>query len=255
MNRRLRAELAALGLAWQFLTRVPLPVAVAPSRRRMARSLRYLPAAGAAVGIVAAAVLLAAGIVLPAVPAVLISTAAAAALTGALHEDGLADTLDGLGGADKPRALQIMRDSRIGSFGAVGLGLTLALKVAALAALPALVAAAALVAGHAASRLSAVVVIATGRYLRPKGTARFTERGVGRAGLAIAMGTGLAALVLPGLAAGAGAVLAGVAGLALGHLLARALFERRLGGYTGDCLGATQQLSEAGFYLGVLAWL
>jgi adenosylcobinamide-GDP ribazoletransferase len=255
MNGRLRGELAALALAWQFLTRVPLPVAVAPSRQRLARSLRYLPAAGAVIGVAAAAVLLAAGVLLPAVVAVLVSTAATVALTGALHEDGLADTLDGLGGADRARALAIMRDSRIGSFGAVGLGLTLALKVAALAALPALVAAAALVAGHAASRLSAIVVVATSRYLRPEGTGRFTRRGVGRAGLAVAGGTGLAALLVPGLAAGAGAVLAGVAGLALGHLAARALFERRLGGYTGDCLGATQQLSEAGFYLGLLAWL
>ena len=56
-------------------------------------------------------------------------------------------------------------------------------------------------------------------------------------------------------AIGPGAVVTGALGLAAGHLLARALFERRLGGYTGDTLGATQQLSEVGFYLGVLAWL
>jgi adenosylcobinamide-GDP ribazoletransferase len=199
-------------------------------------------------------VLLAAGAVLPEAPAVLLSMAATAALTGAFHEDGLADTLDGIGGADRARALEIMRDSRIGTFGTVGLGLTLALKAAALVAMPAWIAAAALVAAHAASRLSALIVVATGQYLRPEGTGGFTADGLGTGDLLVGGGTGLLCLGLLGAAAGTGAAVAGLGGLAAGHLIARAVFERRLGGYTGDCLGATQQLSEAGLYLGVLAW-
>jgi adenosylcobinamide-GDP ribazoletransferase len=129
-----------------------------------------------------------------------------------------------------------------------------ALKVAALAAMPLALAGAALVAGHAASRLSCVVIVATSRYLRPDGTAAFAAGGPGGRGLVVAgvtAGLGIAALLPAG---GAGAVAAGAAGLAVGHLLARGLFERRLGGYTGDCLGATQQLGEVGLYLGVLAW-
>jgi adenosylcobinamide-GDP ribazoletransferase len=198
-------------------------------------------------------VLLAAGTVLPAGPAVLLAIAATSALTGALHEDGLADTFDGVAGGTRERALAIMRDSRIGVYGALALGLTLALKATALAAMPAGLAAAALVAGHAASRLSCLVVVATSRYARDAGTAGFAAAGVG--GLAVAVATGALSLAGVLVLAGGGGAVAGVAGLVAGHLLARAAFERRLGGYTGDCLGATQQLSEAGLYLGVVAWL
>jgi adenosylcobinamide-GDP ribazoletransferase len=246
-----RDEAAAFLLALGFLTRLPVPAPAAPGG--MAAALRYLPAAGALVGAAGALVLLAAGALLPPAPAALLAIAATCALTGALHEDGLADTFDGLAGGSRERALAIMRDSRIGVFGALALGLVLALKATALAAMPAGLAAAALVAGHAVSRLSCLIVVATSRYARAAGTAGFAAAGVD--GLPFAAATGALSLAGVLLLAGSGAALAGVAGLAVGHLLARAAFERRLGGYTGDCLGATQQLSEVGFYLGVLAWL
>ena len=157
-----------------------------------------------------------------------------------------------MGGATPARALEIMRDSRIGTYGLLALGLTLALKATALAAMPAGLAAAALIAAHALSRLSCVLVIATSRYLRPAGTGGFTAAGLGRRSLALATATAaLCLLVLPG----PGLALAAVIGLAAGHLIARLSFERRLGGYTGDCLGATQQLTEAAIYLALLAWL
>jgi adenosylcobinamide-GDP ribazoletransferase len=253
MSPRLNDEAAALLLAVQFLTRLPTgDPGFTPAR--MAASPRYYPLVGALVGALGALVLLAAGAALPWPVAVLASTAATVALTGALHEDGLADTFDGLGGATRERSLAIMRDSRLGSFGALALGLTLAAKVAALAALPAALAAAALVAGHGASRLSSVAVVATSRYLRPAGAAGFTAEGIGAGGLALAAATG--GLCLLGLAAVAGLAAAGAAlGLVAGHALARVSFERRLRGYTGDCLGAVQQLSELGLYLGLVAWL
>ena len=248
---RVRAEAAALLLALGFLTRLPLP---APPGD-MAAALRYLPAAGALIGAAAAAVLAAAAAVLPMAPAVLLSIAATCLLTGALHEDGLADTFDAIGAGSRERALEIMRDSRIGTFGALALGLVLALKATALAAMPLGLAAAALVAGHAASRFSCLVVIATSRYARATGTAGFAAPGPGPGGLAVAAATAAAALLGLLLLAGPGATLAAALGLAAGHLAARAAFERRLGGYTGDCLGATQQLSEAGLYLAIVAWL
>jgi adenosylcobinamide-GDP ribazoletransferase len=246
----------ALALAAQFLTRAPLPVTVRPTQVRLRAAMAYLPLVGALIGAIAAVTLLIVAQVLPVVTAVLASVAATCVLTGALHEDGLADTLDGAGGgADAERALAIMRDSRIGVFGALGLGLVLAVKVSALAAMPLSLAAAALVAGHAASRASCVVIIATSRYVRPAGAAGFTAQGLGADGLALALATGCVVMlaVLP--FAGFGALGTAAAGLVVGHLLARRVFEARLGGYTGDCLGATQQLSEVGFYLGVLAWL
>jgi adenosylcobinamide-GDP ribazoletransferase len=255
MNARAREEAAALALALQFLTRLPLPRSPSFTPARMSASLRYYPAVGALVGGVGAAVLLLAAQALPLAVSVLLSLTATLALTGALHEDGLADTFDGLGGRTRERSLEIMRDSRIGSYGVLALGLVLAGKVAALLAMPVGLAAAALVAGHAASRLSAVILIATSRYLRPTGTGGFTAAGIGATGLAVATATGLVCLL--GLLAwqGAGAALAATAGLAAGHVLARLVFERRLGGFTGDCLGAAQQLSELGLYLGLLAWI
>jgi adenosylcobinamide-GDP ribazoletransferase len=248
MTARARAEAAAFLAAVGFLTRLP-----APASSDMAAALRYLPAAGALVGAGGAAVLVAAAAVLPIAPAVLLSIAATCLLTGALHEDGLADTFDALGAASRERALDIMRDSRIGAHGALALGLVIALKATALAALPLGLAAAALVAGHAASRFSCVVVIATSRYARPAGAAGFTAAGPGSGGLAVAAAAAAATLLLL-IPAGLGAALSALLGLAAGHLAARAAIEQRIGGYTGDTLGATQQLGEAGLYLGVLAW-
>jgi adenosylcobinamide-GDP ribazoletransferase len=247
-----RAEAAGFLRALGFLTRLPMPAGAAGD---MAAALRWLPAAGAVIGGVAAAALALAATVLPVVPAVLVSIAATCLLTGALHEDGLADTFDALGAGSRERALEIMRDSRIGAHGALALGLVLALKASALMAMPLGLAAAALVAGHAASRFSCLVVIATSRYARATGTAGFAAPGIGAGGLAVAAATAAVALTLLVPVAGAGAALAALLGLAAGHLAARAAFERRIGGYTGDCLGATQQLGEAGLYLGVAAWL
>ena len=249
-----RDEAAAFVHAVGFLTRLPVPALPVPPGG-MAAALRYLPAVGALVGAIAAGVLLAAGTVQPPVPAVLLSTAATALVTGALHEDGLADTFDGAGATTRTRALEVMRDSRIGVFGALALGLVLALKVSALAALGPGVAAAALVAGHAASRFSALAVTASSRYARSSGTAGFAADGPGRLGLAVAAGAAVVCLGPLAAVGGSGVTLAAVAGLGLGHVAARAIFERRLGGYTGDSLGATQQIGEAAFYLGIVAWL
>ena len=255
MSGRVRDEVAAVLLAWQFLTRVPLPRAPAYTPARMAAAPRWFPAVGAVIGVAGACVLVAAASVLPMAVAVLLSTAATVALTGALHEDGLADTCDGMGAATRERALEVMRDSRLGTFGAVGLGLTLATKVAALAAMPAGLAAAAL---DRRARREPAVEPRGGRDAAPT-CARPARAGSRRRGSARAVWRWprrRRSWRWAGLCGAAGGLaLASAAGLAAGHLLARGLFERRLGGYTGDCLGAVQQLSEVGLYLGVLAWL
>lgn len=252
----LRDEGAAFLLAVQFLTRLPVPGSTLWSPDRMAAMPRWMPAVGMLIGLLTGLAYLAAVQVFAPLLAALLSTALSLMLTGALHEDGLADTCDGLGGgATRDRALEIMRDSRIGTYGAAALGMMLGAKVLALGSLPVAVVLPALVAAHAASRASAVVVIATSAYVRDQG-----------AGRALAGGTSCRALVLPlGIAALACLPLlwavpamglsCAVAGLVLGHLLVRRWFERRLGGHTGDCLGAVQQCSEIGFLLGLLAWL
>lgn len=247
---------ATLLLAVQFLTRLPMPTDPGYTPARFAAMPRYIPAVGLLVGAGVAVVHIAASRVFDPILAALLSTAAGLLLTGCLHEDGFADTCDGLGGGrTRAAALGIMRDSRLGTYGAVGLGIMLAGKVLTLGAMPVDVAAVALIAGHTASRASLVLVIATSTYARNEGAGKPVAGGVRGLDLGLALGTGMLAvgLLLP--VAGALASGAGLAGLSLGHLAMRARFERRLGGYTGDCLGAVQQTSEIGLYLGVLACL
>ncbi|MEM9058022.1 MAG: adenosylcobinamide-GDP ribazoletransferase [Pseudomonadota bacterium] len=254
MRRLARNELAVFALAVQFLTRFPVPAGNAYTPARLAAAPRYYPLVGALVGAACSAVFfLAAGALTPPV-AVLLAIATGLLLTGAFHEDGLADTFDGLGASERARALEVMRDSRIGTFGALALGIVLATKVAALLGLPPTHAVAALIVAHGVSRLSAVLVIATSRYVRDDGTGKPTADGIGVGGLAIAIVTG--GLLLAGLALqlGAAAAFYAAGGALAGHVAMRALFERRLGGYTGDTLGAVQQFTELGVYLGLLLW-
>jgi adenosylcobinamide-GDP ribazoletransferase len=255
MSPLLADEAAAFGLAVRFLTRLPLGGG-GYTPERMAAATGYLPVVGVLIGLFAAAVFLAAARLFPPTVAVILAIAATCLLTGALHEDGLADTADGLGGGATPeRALEIMRDSRIGAYGALALGLTLALRIAALAAMPAAAAAAALIAANGAGRASAVLVVAGSRYARPAGAGDFTAGGVGRSVLAVTLVTTALCLGLVGIAAGWGPAAGATLGLVLAHAASRVACERRLGGYTGDTLGATEQLGETGLVLGMLACL
>ena len=266
---RARAELSAFGLAMRLLTRWPLlprradPVAdpgsatAAPTAAQSAATVLYYPLAGTLVGAFAGIVFCLAHLVFPVALAVVLATAATLLATGALHEDGFADTCDGLGGgATRERALEIMRDPRLGTYGAAGLGLVLAAKVLALVATPVEVIPWLLVAGHAASRASMALALASGTYARTAGVAAPLAEGSpagGRIAFAILLGLAVSGTLL--VEASPVALLAGLGGLALGHLLMRRAYERKLGGFTGDCLGAVQQASELGMYLGVLAAL
>lgn len=264
-------EARLLAVALQFLTRVPLP---APLARRMGwdprwlnASARHFPAVGLGVGAVGAGVLVAAAALWPLPLAVGLSMVATLVLTGAFHEDGLADCVDGLGGAvDRARALAIMKDSRIGSYGALALLAVLGLKAAALSALPLGWAAASLCVGHTLSRTVAVGLIRMLPYAGDpdRSKAKPLARRVSTAGLAVACGWS-ALVLLAGVAVHAGDAphavpdarawaAALVAALATGAACAR-WFHRRLGGITGDTLGAAQQLSELAVHLAVLAML
>lgn len=234
--------------AVQFLTRCPVPASVGHSPAQLDRATRYFPLVGACVGAWGAVVFVVANAGLPAPVAAVLSVAATVLATGAFHEDGLADTCDGLfGGWTRDDALRIMKDSRIGSFGAAGLGLVLGLKVAALAGLAA---PAAIVAAHACSRFMAVCVIGALPYVRESeqgAKAKPVAGGVGRTELAVAALCGLLPLLLLGWRAVPALLAAGVVTSVLALW-----FRRRLGGYTGDCLGATQQVAEAAVLLAVL---
>ncbi|MCU0773245.1 MAG: adenosylcobinamide-GDP ribazoletransferase [Ideonella sp.] len=269
---RARHELRLWFIALQFLTRVPVPRWVGYEPVWLQDSARHFAGVGLVVGGFGAAVLLASAALWPAPVAVLLSMAATAWLTGAFHEDGLADTCDGLGGSvSRERALEIMKDSRLGSYGALGLGLTLAVKAAALVGLAQAspwVAAAALVAGHAVSRTGSVALL---RWLPYAGDpehakAKPLAQRIGSAGLGVsvlwtcgAMATSVlvaGAVLGPSVAQAAGSAwLVGAAAAAAAAVVCARWLRRRLGGVTGDTLGATQQWAETAFYLGSLAAL
>lgn len=251
---RLSEEIRIAGLALQFLTRLPVPDP-GWSADRMAATPRWYPAVGAMIGGAAGVVFWGAGLFWPPVIAAILATVAGVLITGGMHEDGLADTADGLGGGStRERALEIMRDSRIGAYGALALILILLAKIGALAAMPA-VALWVLIAAHSMSRFSTVWAMVRLEYARTDGAARPVAGGIGPGGIAFAAATTIGALVPLWIVLGASGVLAAVVGCMIGHVVMRWWFQRRLGGYTGDTLGAVQQASEIGVYLGVLAWL
>lgn len=252
----MKNETAQFILALQFLTRLPLGSSDHYTPERMAASVKYYPLVGVIIGVLSAASYWVAQFALPHALSVMAAVAIGLLFTGAFHEDGLADTFDGIGGGQsREDALVIMKDSRLGVYGTLALVMALGLKAGALISLPSQLVVGAFIAGHAASRFSAVLVIATSRYVRAEGTGKPVADGLSGRGLAIAglMVIGLG-LLWCWLSAPMALVWGGI-GLAAGHILMRLFFERKLGGYTGDTLGAVQQASEIGFYLGLAAWL
>lgn len=230
-----------LWLAAGFLTRLPVPQ-IEGTGADLAQASWAFPLIGVVVGAAGGAVFaISDHLGLPLLACGLLAIAATMLITGALHEDGLADSADGLGGRDAAAALAIMRDSRIGSFGVLALILSVGLRGAALAGIadrPLVFQA--LIAAHAVSRgLLPVVMLwfdparvdglgaSAGRPTPPVATAAAAIAFI-LALLALGIGRGLAAFLLAGAAA--------IAVAALAH--------RRLGGYTGDILGAAQQTGE-----------
>jgi adenosylcobinamide-GDP ribazoletransferase len=262
MSRFLRHYLLAL----QFFTRVPvtgrLAAWVGYSPAMLRASAAHFPGVGWLVGLWVALVFTALLWALPGVGAApwvaaLGATVAGVLMTGAFHEDGLADLADGLGGsAERARALEIMKDSRIGSFGAIALVLALLCKVALLALLAQidpLHAVAALFLAQVVSRAAPLPIIFTLPHVGEVAGSKSKPLADGLAPAALLAGLlwmALALLLVVALMPGM-AWWAGVLGAALGAAWVGRLLWRRLRGFTGDGLGATQQVAELLFYLGV----
>ncbi|MEM1151488.1 MAG: adenosylcobinamide-GDP ribazoletransferase [Pseudomonadota bacterium] len=252
----MRDEGASFLLAIQFLTRVPVGSDRLYTPKRLAASVRYYPLVGVLIGCVSAAMFLASSLVVPQTVAILLAIATGLLVTGAFHEDGLADTFDGVGGGlTREKALEIMKDSRLGTYGTLALVTALALKASAFVAMSPSLIPAALVAGHGLSRVSSILVIATSRYVRDEGTGKPVAGGLSPISLVVALLTGGVIIAGWTVLQTPFALALALGGLLLGHLLMRLFFEPKLGGYTGDTLGAVQQASEVGFYLGLLIWL
>ncbi len=250
---RLPPPLRGLRAAFVFLTRIPVGgFPYRPDDFRWAAA--YFPAVGACVGALAGLV---ASLARPAgpLPAALLALGASMLLTGAFHEDGLADTADALGGAfDRPKLFAILKDSRVGSFGAAALFVVLALRAALLARLVDDAVVVSALAG-ALARTPPVVMMVTLPYVT--GDAQSRSRQLTRGGpLQALVALAFAALALAGAArwgASPARLLALVAALAGTSALCAYRFVTRAGGLTGDFLGATEQLGECVVGL-ALAW-
>ncbi|MGI9413510.1 MAG: adenosylcobinamide-GDP ribazoletransferase [Hyphomicrobiales bacterium] len=248
MPDHLRQWWADLKHSLGFLTRLPVGHG-APAPRPAA--MRAYPLAGAVVGLCGGVLYLCADAAnLPAGLAALLAVAAMVAVTGALHEDGVADTADGFGGGwDRERKLEIMRDSRIGSFGVIALVLVLGIKVFAIAALagrsgdPAMPLYA-LIGSAALSRAMSVWLLRLLPPARADGLSadagRPSPRVVTQALIAGAVVAGLPVLLTLGLMA----LLIAAAAAALGLWLVKRLAQKQIQGQTGDVAGACQQVSE-----------
>jgi adenosylcobinamide-GDP ribazoletransferase len=274
-------------LSLQFFTRVPVTGRLAEwvgfSPAMLRASAAHLPGVGWLVGGIVALLSAALLALLPASPfaplvAAVLGTVAGVFITGAFHEDGLADVADGLGGTlDRRRALEIMKDSRVGAFGAIAVVLALLVKVSLLALLGALsgtLMCVALFSAHVVSRTWPLLTIrllphvgdVAGSKSKPLAdqisgaalVAAFIWCFMALALVVIAQ-TAIGFVAIPGflgsakglaLVLGSGLLLSGWAWAWMARW-----FARRLQGFTGDCLGATQQVCEIAFYLGLaLAW-
>ncbi|MDP1953833.1 MAG: adenosylcobinamide-GDP ribazoletransferase [Polaromonas sp.] len=273
-------------LAVQFFTRIPVTgrlaawVGYSPAMLRACAA--HFPGIGWLVGAVAAGVYCLLLALLPTtgfapMVAAVLSTVATVLLTGGFHEDGLADVTDGLGGSsDRDRALDIMKDSRVGAFGAMALVLALLAKVALLGLLGSAestltgaedapadlpfdgwLVATALFAAHVVSRTLPLLLIrvlphvgdAAGSKSKPLAD-QITSPSLGAAFLWCFVALALASYALPAMNLVAACSFSVMALLWMGRL-----FTRRLQGFTGDCLGATQQVCEIAFYLGLAVTL
>jgi adenosylcobinamide-GDP ribazoletransferase len=238
-----RDHVADVKLGVLFCTRLPLPHAGAIAGADVARASWAFPIAGTLVACVGALVYATAvRLRLPPTIAAALALAATVLVTGALHEDGLADTADGFGGGgDAVHKLEIMRDSRIGSYGAAALTLSLILRWSALAAIAEpLAVTLALVAAHASARAPLSMFMRRVPHARGDGLAADAGRPPPRSvNVAVLLGVIALAITLGPIGALIGVLLLAASGV----LMAR-LSMRQIGGQTGDVIGALEQINE-----------
>ena len=233
-------------IAVQFLTRLPVPQSLNSSEADIGKASAFFPLVGVIVGGGAAVVFVGLERILPLPASVLGAVIFAAFLTNGFHEDGLADTFDGFGGGwTKDRVLEIMRDSRIGTYGTLALIFAVLGKLSFLSALPSGQIWRWLIVAHIAARWAILPLCALLPYARAEGQGKLVAKQVGV--LEILIGTvtlSLIFLLLPWPAA-----IAALLVTTLVTLLSGLYYRARLQGITGDCLGASNQLTEIALYL------
>jgi adenosylcobinamide-GDP ribazoletransferase len=237
-------------LALSFYTRLPAPKN--QDYKQLPQASIYLPLVGWVVGGLMGLCFYLANMLWMQTTAVILALIAGILLTGAFHEDGFADVCDGFGGGyDKQRILEIMKDSQIGVYGALGLMLLMSLKISLLSTMPVMVIPLILFAGHSLSRFPPLLLMRTFDYARGDNSNSKSSAALYKPNTRELLFAGTLAF-LPLL------LLPLICSLAIPFMLLvnwrlGRYFHRHIGGYTGDCLGASQQVAEIIFYLGVSA--
>ncbi|OEK08710.1 adenosylcobinamide-GDP ribazoletransferase [Flavivirga aquatica] len=238
--------------AIMFFTRIPCPKWVDHNPEYLKKSTKYFSLVGIIIGATAALVYYGTSFVFSTEISILLSMVSTIYITGAFHEDGFADVCDGLGGGwTKEKILLIMKDSRLGTYGAVGLLLILALKFSALREIPLHLIPLTLIAGHSLSRFIATTLIYTHPYVRDTddSKAKPAAKSITLSNISFSAIFGIAPLFFfktP-------FIFLTLIPTYLAKMYLGAKFKKWLGGQTGDCAGAVQQLCEVVFYLSVIA--
>lgn len=251
----LKREFEIFCMALSFYSRIPVPAFAQYNQDCIDESTKYLPVVGWIVGAMSAFSYFVFSLIFNNNVALLLSMITSVILTGAMHEDGFGDFCDGMGGGfDKEQILKIMKDSRIGTYANVGLLGILSLKFFALQSINSALIPIILICGHSISRYVAGSIAFTHKYVRKDDDSSKSLKFLKNTKWNVILVSSILAF-LPLLLLGIKAFI-----LLLPMLIVRQIFafylNKRLGGYTGDCLGALQQISETVFYLfaGISIW-
>lgn len=247
----LAKELNIFFNAIMYYTRMPVPKSLVCTTEILSSAFRYFPLVGFIVGGIACLVFIGANYILPPHISIILAMIAMTLTTGALHEDGLADFCDGFGGGiNKESILRIMKDSHIGTYGVLALVFMFLLKYVMLTSIDNTNLVYVLLLSQAASRFLPVLMVRISTYARSENSkASHTALGVSVVSLIVAMTTSF----LPLLLFGWFFALVYIAMLMMLFLLGKWYLHKKIGGFTGDTLGALQQISELLFYLTFIA--
>ncbi|MDA3853399.1 MAG: adenosylcobinamide-GDP ribazoletransferase [Bacteroidales bacterium] len=244
-------ELKILGSSLLYFTRLKLPFEVPYSKENMSNILTWFPLVGAVVGVLGASVWWVFSLILPSDIAILLSMVATILFTGGFHEDGLADVCDGFGGGyGKDRILVIMKDSSTGAYGVMGMVLALLTKFVTLSNIAVREVFLVIVIGHTLSRALTLLITQIWTYARSTkdSKARAVSQKLSPIRFVIIMATGMAPLYFStSHMAWYFPVVGAIVALMMGNY-----FHKHIDGYTGDCLGATQQVIEVVIYCSFL---
>ncbi len=234
-----------------FFTRIPCPKWVNHSSEALLKSNRFFPLIGIVVGSIAASIFYAASFIFPKEIAIILSMISSIWITGALHEDGFADVCDGFGGGwTKDKILSIMKDSVLGAFGVIGLIIILGLKFYCLNFFDSKTLPLIIISAHAISRYNTTLLLFSHSYVRDEATSKvkINNNKLSLTSLIIAFVIGITPLFI----FKSPIILLSLIPLFITYLYLSNYYKKWIGGYTGDCAGALQQVSEIVFYLSLI---